>query len=301
MMIAGIHRTIRRMSVAVVAIVAAAAVAAAAPFDDDLAEERPAPQEQVQFQFAEQNIDQWMFGNWGNAVNCRTRLEGLLNLQIDEVVTVCGAAADQQMKLRLAGRGDVRRFFDRVTELRKKIDGMKNDQNKINEIFQQIQPIQQELNTGLFGQGSLFDKTVRTILTAEQAVHYRRADRQRRQFRYRAVVEQVVSTLDEVAALRDEQRQKLVALLLESTRPPRRFGQYDSYVVLLQISRLPEDKLKALLDDSQWRALKRQFVQFQGIEPFLKNQGLLPEPGDVDPESDPPSKTEAPEQVTTGS
>jgi hypothetical protein len=45
---------------------------------------------------------------------------------------------------------------------------------------------------------------------------------------------------------------------------------------LIQLGRLPEEKLKPLFDDAQWRALHQQLVRFKGMEPQLIEAGMLP-------------------------
>jgi hypothetical protein len=47
--------------------------------------------------------------------------------------------------------------------------------------------------------------------------------------------------------------------------------------VLVQASRLPEEKLKPLFDESQWKVLKKHLDQARGIEPFLKANGFHPD------------------------
>jgi Spy/CpxP family protein refolding chaperone len=276
-----------RGALALIAIVAAGVLSAAAPFDDDLAEEPPAAPEQGMIQFDARQVDQWIFSTWGDAASCRRRLDECLELRIDAIVTQCVATNEQQTTLRLAGRGDVRRFFDRVAELKKKFELVKNNRNRFGDIWQEVQPLQTDLNSGLFGEDSLFEKTARTILTAEQAASMRHADRERREFRYHHAVEQVVLMLDDGLGLGDDQRQKLVALLLAETRPPRRLGQYDLQVVMVQFSRLPDEKLRSLLDESQWRALRNQLDQARGYEQFLIKQGLIPERDKKNPAADP--------------
>ncbi|HLQ43829.1 MAG TPA: hypothetical protein VK137_03800, partial [Planctomycetaceae bacterium] len=213
--------------------------------------------------------------------------ETQLKLQAEEVDRACGLTEAQKKKLQLAGRGDIKRFFERVEELRKKFLLVRRDQQKFNEIWQDIQPLQMTLNSGLFDDQSFFHKTVRRTLTAEQAGHYEQVERERRQFRYRAKVELVVATLENGLPMRDEQRQKLIRLVLDETQPPRKFGQYDYYVVMLQVSKLPENKLKPLFDNAQWKIMRQQFDQVKGMEQFLKQNGGLATDGDSDEDAEP--------------
>lgn len=225
--------------------------------------------------FADENFDQWLFNNNRNADGARTQFNSQLKLQIEGIGAICGITPVQKQKLLLAGRGDIVRFFEKVEESRKKFQTLKNDQNKINEIFNDIRPLQTRMAMGLFGQGSLFDKTLRTTLNSDQARDWGVAENSRRQFQYRAKIELIISMLDDVAVFDDRQRRELLTFILENTKPPRQTGQYDYYVVMYQLTKVPEEKFKEMLRPPQLRALNRQLNQVRGIEQFLQQQGLL--------------------------
>jgi hypothetical protein len=275
-----IHRIVSAFALlAALAMPAAAQVRAvrAAIADDaaeDLVEDAVA---QPVFVFADENFDQWLYQDMQNAAGARGRLDAQLAMRLDDVVASCGLDDAQRQKLHLAGRGDIKRIFDRIEQLRRQFQTVKTDQNRIGEIMQAMQPIQITLRTGTFGDTSLFAKALRNTLSSEQVDRYEGADRERRRFRYQAVVEAVVTRLDEDLVLLAEQRARLVQTLLEETRPPANFGQYDPFVVMLQAARIPEEKLRPLFDDPQWKLLKKQFDQARGMEPFLKANGFLPD------------------------
>jgi hypothetical protein len=69
---------------------------------------------------------------------------------------------------------------------------------------------------------------------------------------------------------------KAAALIASETKPPRRSGPYDTFVLLLQLDRLPHEKLKRLFDETQWERLNEQFAYCHQLEPMLKQAGLLP-------------------------
>jgi len=230
--------------------------------------------------FADENFDQWLFNNNRNADGARAQFNAQLKLKIESVASICGASPVQKQKLQLAGRGDIVRFFEQVEVSRKKFQSLKHDQNRINEVFNDIRPLQARIALGLFGPGSLFDKTLRTTLNEKQAGDWDVAERARRQFQYQAKVELIISMIDDVVVLDVEQRNQLQKLILDETKPPRQSGQYDYYVVMFQLSRVPEEKFKKLLRPAQLRALNKQLNQVRGIEHFLLQQGLV-DPDDV--------------------
>ena len=64
----------------------------------------------------EDQFDQWVFGAPRNSRAGRNKLDSLLTLEVDEVCRTCGLSEVQKKKLVLAGRGDIKRFFDKVEE-----------------------------------------------------------------------------------------------------------------------------------------------------------------------------------------
>jgi hypothetical protein len=77
--------------------------------------------------------------------------------------------------------------------------------------------------------------------------------------------------------LSPEQHQKLESLLLARTRAPRKFGEYDYYGVMYQMSKLPEQDLKPIFNEEQWQKIGLQFAQAQRLENVLRRGGFLPE------------------------
>src|SRR5690348_1383421 len=103
--------------------------------DGEEDEEAPNPAPAVRmhaFVMNDQQFDQWVFGNMGlgSAGSARNRLDSLLTLNVDDLDRTCGLTPVQKKKLLLAGRGDIKRFFDRVEEIRKRFTKGQNDQNQ---------------------------------------------------------------------------------------------------------------------------------------------------------------------------
>lgn len=273
-----IHQLLTRLFL--VAIVLAIASAPRHGFaqdddDDEAPEQAQAAQIQRAFVYTEEHFNQWVFNNQGNADSVHNRYESLLALKIDFVDKAVGLTEVQKKKLLLAGRGDIKRFFDRVDEKRRRFLSVKRDQNNINEIFQEIQPLQVEMQGEHFGDGSFFAKTLARSLTDDQQAKFDKAMRERMQFRYRAKVELAVAILDNAVGFTADQRKKFVDLIVNETKAPKRFGQYDYYVVLYQAARIPEAKLKPIFDENQWKILSRQIEQGRGMGQFLRQNDFL--------------------------
>ena len=120
------------------------------------------------------------------------------------------------------------------------------------------------------------DELIRRVLSEVEDARYQHVIQDKNRFRYRAKIELVVAQLDQSVGFRDEQRRKLVELIMSETQTPTRFGQYDYYLVMYQAGQIAEAKLKPLFEDRQWALLNRQLNQMRGMEQFLRIQGLLP-------------------------
>ena len=84
-----------------------------------------------------------------------------------------------------------------------------------------------------------------------------------------------VVQIDKALGLSADKRGRLIDLLSSDVPPPKKFGQADYWYLMYQMTRLPEDRMKAILDEPQWRMLSRQFMQARGMEPWLKGNGIL--------------------------
>ncbi len=276
-------RLIGRLIAAAVVLAVAGSGPVVRAQDEEVEEARPANAAAVRIvTMNEANFEQWIFGNMGNmgagsAGMVHNNLDSRLELQVDEIERSCGLSAVQKKKLLVAGRGDIKRLFDRIAEVRKKFDKVKNQQNAFGMIWQDVQPLQTSVNAGLFGEDSIFAKALRTTLTPDQLARHEQAGRDRLLFLYWAKVDFVLEMLNRAVGFTTEQHQRLRKLLAEETRPPKRLGQNDYYAVLYQIGLIPEAKIRAILDDVQWRTLNRQLAQARGLGMWLKQNGFLPD------------------------
>jgi hypothetical protein len=271
---------------AVLAILGLGSDARAQQIDDVDEEEAPAVQAGMirvnAFVMNDAQFDQWVFGNMGvaNPAGARNKLDSLLTLSVENLERICGLTAIQKKKLLLAGRGDIKRFFDRIADLRKKFATNKNDQMQWQQLWQEVQPLRNSFNSGFFEGDAIFAKAIKATLTPEQTARHDRVILDRTHYRYWAKVDLAMELLNNEVGFTDDQRQQMLTLLKEETKPPRKLGENDYYVVLYQLSRIPEARLKPVFDDIQWRFLKRQLDQGRGMGMFLKQNGFVADEGD---------------------
>ncbi|MDB5384650.1 MAG: hypothetical protein JWM11_296 [Planctomycetaceae bacterium] len=213
----------------------------------------------------------------GTAIAARDKIDTQLKSTLDELVKACDLDSTQQRKLSLAARGDIKQFFDRVEDVRKKFLAAKGDLNRLNQFGPEISPLQQQYQKGLFGKDSLFAKSLQKTLTGEQQAKYQAVLLERRKASYRAAIDVALARLNGFV-LRRDQHDALLKVLLEGTQPPLLFGQYDQQVVMLGLSKLPSEKLKKVLDKGQWKRLQPQLLQASGTEDNLAQHGVIEEP-----------------------
>src|SRR5262249_33427579 len=123
----------------------------------------------------------------------------------------------QYNKIELIGRGDIKRFFDRLVAAREEFASAAGDPRKQAQIGI---PLGQEFKRGLFTDDTLLSKTVAATLDATQLAKYHQFVSEQRRDRYRSLVELAVEMFCLQAPLFDNQRQQLIQLILDETPPP---------------------------------------------------------------------------------
>jgi hypothetical protein len=262
------------------ALCATAAGAAHAGDDDDLSDDAmPVPESEpmVAVRNLDANVDGWLFGNRRFGDSPAAKLTLLLKVKAEEITRTAGLSESQNDKLLLAGEGDIRRFLDRVDEIKLKFRSPEVPQANWNRVFAEIQPFRQILlRNGLFGSDSLFLKTARTTLTSEQTARYEKGESDRRAFQHRTRIVSTVARLSDYLGLSDAQRKRLVEVTLEKTQPLPLLDQTDrdQLVGLAIMSRVPEKDIRPIFDNDQWRALKRLFERVPQTLPMLRQNGI---------------------------
>ncbi len=233
----------------------------------------------------DEQFEAWVFGQDRNAAGARKRFDALLALQIDEIDRTCQLSAAQKAKLHLIGRGDIKRLLDDYDRAKQRFNAMNNDVQRIQEIMADVRPLQLSIQAGPFASKSLLAKSLRNALTGEQFAHYDAVQGERKKYRHRAQIELAVAQIEQGMPLRDAQRKALIELLTAEVKPVRTavVGPYEFYLFMDRLGRVPEEKIRPLLSDAQWKALRRQIAQFAMIVPNLRQAGLLSDDDDDAP------------------
>jgi len=226
-------------------------------------------------QVSEQQFDAWVFRQDRTPEAARWRLDSLLELQIDEYDRACKLTADQKQKLQLAGRGDIKRFFDRYETAKDRFRNLGADHQNVQEILQEANPLSSSLQAGLFGETSILRRSIPNVLAAEQLTHYQSVVQEQMRARHLATINLVVTSLEQAGKFPKEQREKFIEVMSRETKLRQKPGQYDFYYLLGQLGKLPEKKYKPLLTDAQIEMLDKYQTQFERLEPLLRQAGYF--------------------------
>jgi hypothetical protein len=220
-------------------------------------------------------FERYVFQQDQSAERARHKFESMLTSRVDELERTCELTLTQMRKLQLMGHGDIKRFFDNYERAKARFKAVNNDVNRLQEIQPDLAPLRVALQGGPFTDDSLLCKSLHTTLTDEQLTKYDTFAAERRVFRHRANVELAVSMLEQAMPLRQTQRRELIALLEKETSPPKKGGQYEAYLILNQMTHLPEAKLKAILSDTQKLVLDRQLATYAVNLMNFRQSGLV--------------------------
>ncbi len=220
-----------------------------------------------EFQMTDQQFEQWIFGKDLSAA--KTHLQSRLDWEINRADQMYRLTPGQKKKLEVAGRGDMKRLFDRFQEAKERLHLARGDFNQIGPILQELQAFQQAPHAYLFGTESMLAKTLKKTLTPQQIAAHEKDI-------YQTRVEWMVTLLDTPLGLKAEQHRRFVTLIVEETPPLKRYGNFDYDAVMFQASKLPHDRLKRILDDAQLTKLLVRFKQARRMETILFGEGYLP-------------------------
>ena len=117
-----------------------------------------------------ENFDHWLFSDDRSDSQHWERLEKQLESQVDSARTEHTLTDRQCAKLRLAGKGDIKRFFDRVESSRLDFEVQRQSFRTGHAALLRLESLSQNYREGPFGDGSLFAKNLRRM-NDERKIH----------------------------------------------------------------------------------------------------------------------------------
>jgi hypothetical protein len=110
-----------------------------------------------------ENFDQWLFPDGYSATERQKHLDDILEEKIKAAARKQRLTAPQRAKLRLAGRGDIKRFFDQVEDRRREFEKDRQTFRTGLASLRGLTDLAHHYQVGPFGDGSLFAKTLQKI------------------------------------------------------------------------------------------------------------------------------------------
>jgi hypothetical protein len=163
----------------VVLVFGDARIVGTGPAADDGDSELPAARPQRVILFSG-TFDELVYGSDSCAADARIRLDNRLRERLAKIDRISQLTDAQREKLQLAGRGDIKRFFDRADRLRAicdryaEITARDQFQNWTEELRREAHALQKLLAEGPIDAQSLMARTMKKTLTVEQSANYSR-------------------------------------------------------------------------------------------------------------------------------
>jgi hypothetical protein len=149
------------------------------PIADDGDGEPPAARPQRVILFSG-TFDELVYGSDGSAADARVRLHNRLREMLEKIDRISELTTAQRETLQLAGRGDIKRFFDRADQLQAMCDrhaeitDLDQFQKWTEDLRREAHALQHLLAEGPIDAQSLLAKTMKKTLSAGQSVRYTR-------------------------------------------------------------------------------------------------------------------------------
>ncbi len=248
----------------------------------------PAPAER-QIIFLDQQVDRIAFGRGeviainGRQViqlddqtasesDARKRWNSVLASQVQAMDRLYSLSEPQKKKLLLAGKGDIHQHFSRLAEIRSKVTAGPLQREQFAALMKELQPIQNVTRDNLFDDNSLFQKTLRTMLTEEQRRRFRSIELEQQ----RRILESVMQDWDLAAdrfKLWGEPRKKFIELLVPRLHISPSAGAYSHPIVFLEAWRIRE-QVRPLMTADEWKKFEWQVERAKDAIPILEARGL---------------------------
>ncbi len=247
------------------------------------------------FEMTAEQLDHWVFEN--SYEMARQNHQTLIKLEIAQLDAACGLSPEQKRLLQLAGAGELQRFANIRTVLQARYAGRTYDQNKLGEVFQELQPYQALFQRRSLGSESLVIKLLPTLLDESQSERFSDWLEKRKLVEQRRQIDAAVALIEQQVPLTITQREQLVELFQSHTRPISADASERHISTglgrLAQLNDVPPAAFQAFLDPPQWEALQAVFLPQRGHMRWLKEQNLLLE------QSPTPAKQDAPVKDAT--
>ena len=221
-------------------------------------------------------IELAIFGRRISQEAAHARLDDLLETQLQQIDYRCQLSSEQLQKLRLAGAGDINRFFRKVDDF-KRSPNYSPDSNVVN-AAPTTASLQVAFRGGVFQEDSLLRKCLPSILDAHQLKVYSEWIQQSRIQRHEVGVNKVVAYVGTQVKMSRAERELLAASLAREIplAPTDLDAPTERLRLIILAGKLAEQQPTAIPDAKTRKALIAYASQYRRMEPVLRKQGYLP-------------------------
>lgn len=187
-----------------------------------------------------------------------------LDAELKTLQTIGFLDEQQCRRLRLAGTIDVQRMVVRCRELYEECrQGAREGRHFFKTIFHGSRPLRLYARHGLFQEDSLLRRLLPKTISTEQLRKIEREEQAAREYEFQALLDQLLIATEQCLVLSVEQHARLEELCQQRLKRPRRASLRGFDVLLYQMSRIPEEELRPLLNARQLRHWKHSLKQIE--------------------------------------
>lgn len=193
---------------------------------------------------------------------------------VDACADTLDLTEQQKDKLKLACKGDVIRLMQELSEVEVHTRGIKmqdigRNQEEMQKLWPILMPPRQRIEEGLHGKGSLFERALFGILSPEQQEQFAKQNQQKVERMLFALAKLTLSEFEKSVPLTKKQRDAMMELVQKSPKPKKVNDSMSYYLGMVVFAKLPDDDVKKVLSEDQFKIFKRTFKNaqnFGGIE-----------------------------------
>ena len=223
------------------------------------------------------NMEQWMFQPHGSESKARSVHRTQLNLAMDMTERDVNLTQEQKEKLRLAGEGDIARYFAQFDKIRAEfadVDENADGNDALNRLMRRIQPFRQQAQASIFSTGSLFKAVSDKVLDPDQRTKLRKAEEERLKYYFGAALKTSIAKAERASPLKTAQRNKILAIANEMEPPLANNRRYMKFYAMYRLAQ-KKGELKEILNAKQFAAMSTLLQQGDRMERTLKSAGMI--------------------------
>jgi hypothetical protein len=240
-------------------------------------QQRAEAQARAAFEVGPEHFDQWVYNMAGGRGEATKHIDNQLRLFVESLQRLFSLTDEQTKQLEFYGRGDIVRFQQQVEQVRARFMEVRKDQQRFNNIWNDIGPLQQRMQTAFFHDQSLLAKSLAKVLKPDQWERYGLWQAERRRFQHLAKIELIIAELETYMPMTAEQRAKVVKLVADAGPTPKMASPYDQILIMYLMSKVSDQEGLAVLDKRQFEVVNKLRQQGRQYGQMLRQNRIIDE------------------------